>query len=91
MITNPVFPALVLPGIGDGLNVNIDTDWEFIHYCPNCDIEPVLGVRDVRFSGFSCSTLAWGCRAVAEWERLPGSTSPARASDGRLAEVRARE
>jgi len=91
MITDPVFPALVPPSIGNGLDVNIDADGEFVHHCPNCDIEPVLGVRNVRLSGLSRSALARGCGAAAERERLPRSTSPARTSYGRLAEVRARE
>ena len=63
LVTNPIFAALVFPGIGNGFNVNVDTDGEFVHYCPNCNIELVLGIRDVRFSGLS-SVLAWGCRAV---------------------------
>jgi len=91
IITDPVFPALVLPSIGDGFNVDIDANGEFVHHRPNCDIEPVLGVRNVGFSWLSRSALAWGCRAVAEWEWLSRSSSPTRTSYGRLAEVGARE
>ena len=89
MITDPVFSALILPSIGDGFNVDVDTDREFVHHCPNCNIKPILGVGNVRLSGLSRSALAWGCRAIAERECLSRSTSPAGTRYCGMAQVRA--
>lgn len=89
MITNPVFAALVFPGIGDGFDADVDINGELVHHYPNCNIELVLGICDVVFPGFSSSVFAWGCRAAVEWEGLPRSTGPARTSYRRMSDVRA--
>ena len=88
LITDPVFAALIFPSIGDGFDVDINVHGELVHHYPNRNIELVLGIRDVRFSRFSSSVLAWGCWTVVEWEGLARTASPARTGYSRLAEVR---
>ena len=89
LVTNPVFTALVFPGIGDRFNIDINIYGELVHHCTDRNVELVLGIRDVRFPGFSCSILTRGSRAAVEWEGLSRRTGPIRAGYRRMTEVRA--